>query len=73
MYLKAVEAGFDNATCCPMIRLDQYDRLTPLEGPEGMFWAVKIADVNQWFSGFFASGVVLWHSAIWSLELIMFW
>ena len=62
VYLKAVEAGFDNATCCPMLKLDQYDRLTPLEGPEGMFWAVKIAAVNSWFSAFFIIGVILWHS-----------
>ena len=75
-YLKAKEAGFDNATCCPAIPLDMYQRLTPLtplDGPEEMSWAIGVAGTIWFFWIFLVTAPVLWHSAIWSLELIMFW
>ena len=73
IYLKEVEAGDGNATCCPAFPLDMYERLTPLDGPEEIFWAVRVAGIVQYIWHIFMTGAVLWHSAIWSLELIMFW
>ena len=73
VYLKEVEAGFNNTTCCFFGKLDMYERLTPLDGPEGVFWGIKAWEIMFVFLHFFGSGAVLWHSAIWSLELIMFW
>ena len=50
-----------------------YERLSAVDGPDEIFWAVRVVVITHWFYLFFVLGATLWHSAIWSLELIMFW